>query len=135
VLFQEEHIRAYEETDGRVGHEWMPGVHTLVLTTIGRKTGQERKFAAIYRKVGTDYVLVASRGGKDTHPAWYLNLMTHARVQVQVGADTFLVDARTARDDERERLWPLMVEVFPTYAEYQSGTTRILPVVVLEPVT
>ena len=135
MLFQEEHIRAYEETDGRVGHEWMPGVHTLVLTTIGRKTGQERKFAAIYRKVGTDYVLVASRGGKDTHPAWYLNLMTHARVQVQVGADTFLVDARTARDDERERLWPLMVEVFPTYAEYQSGTKRILPVVVLEPVT
>ncbi|PUB20802.1 deazaflavin-dependent oxidoreductase (nitroreductase family) [Promicromonospora sp. AC04] len=135
MLFQEEHIRAYEETDGRVGHEWLPGVHTLVLTTIGRKTGRERKFAAIYRKVGADYVLVASRGGKDTHPAWYLNLLAHARVEVQVGADKFVVDARTARDDERERLWPLMVDVFPTYAEYQSGTTRILPVVVLEPVT
>jgi deazaflavin-dependent oxidoreductase (nitroreductase family) len=132
MLFQEEHIRAYEETDGETGHEWLERVYTLVLTTIGRKSGEERKFAVIYRKVEEDYVVVASRGGSDTHPNWYLNLLAHPEIRVQVGAERFNVRARTAEGGERERLWLLMVDAFPTYAEYQNNTERVLPVVVLE---
>ncbi|MFG2525649.1 nitroreductase family deazaflavin-dependent oxidoreductase [Streptomyces sp. NPDC048527] len=134
MLFQEEHIRAYEETDGTTGHEWLDGVYTLVLTTTGRKSGEERKFAVIYRKVGDDYVVVASRGGMDTHPNWYLNLLAHPEIRIQVGPDKRTVRARTTEGEEREQLWPLMVEAFPTYAEYQQQTDRTLPVVVLQPI-
>ncbi|KXF55548.1 nitroreductase [Rhodococcus sp. SC4] len=132
MLFQDEHIRKYEETDGAVGHEWMEGVHALVLTTKGRRTGHERKFAVIYRQVGEDFVTVASRGGADTHPNWYLNLVVNSTVRVQVGAEKFIAKARIADGPEREQLWLLMVETFPTFAEYQQATARVLPVVVLE---
>ncbi|MCX4751667.1 nitroreductase family deazaflavin-dependent oxidoreductase [Kitasatospora sp. NBC_01287] len=134
MLFQETHIRAYEESDGEIGHEWLDGVYTLILTTIGRSSGEERKFAAVYRKVGEAYVLVASRGGSDSHPNWYLNLLARPRIRVQVGARQFTVRARTAEGAERAELWELMVEAFPKFAEYQSGTSRVLPVVVLDPV-
>ncbi|MGW6902531.1 nitroreductase family deazaflavin-dependent oxidoreductase [Streptomyces sp. NPDC054919] len=132
MLFQEEHIAAYEKSNGTIGHEWLDGVFTLILHTIGRKSGEVRKFAVIYRKVEDDYILVASRGGMDTHPNWYLNLLTHPEIRVQVGAERFMMRARTAESSERARLWPLMVEAFPTYAEYQQKTSRTLPVVVLE---
>ncbi len=134
ALFQDSHIEAYEATDGRVGHEWMPGLSTLVPTTIGRTSGSPRKFAVIYRKVGEDYVVVASRGGADTHPNWYLNLLAHPEIDLRVGADRFRVVARTAEAEEREELWSLLVETFPTFAEYQAGTSRVIPVVVLTPV-
>ncbi len=133
MLFQDAHIAAYEATDGATGHEWMDGVFTLVLTTIGRTSREPRKFAVIYRKVGNDYVVVASRGGMDTHPNWYLNLLAHPEIDVQVGADRFRVRARTATAQQRAALWPLMVEAFPTFTDYQAGTRREIPVVVLSP--
>ena len=134
MLFQQEHIDRYEQTAGAEGHEWLPGIYTLIITTLGRTSGAERKFALIYRRVGEDYVVVASRGGADTHPNWYLNLLAHPEITTQVGSERLQVRARTAEGVERQRLWPLMVEAFPTFAEYQSGTARILPVVVLEPI-
>lgn len=133
MLFQQEHIDRYEQTDGAEGHEWLPSVYTLIVTTTGRTSGQPRKFALIYRQVGQNYVVVASRGGADTHPNWYLNLLAHPEVGVQVGADRIAVRARTAEGVERQQLWNAMLEVFPTYAEYQANTARVLPVVVLEP--
>ncbi|MFJ6726413.1 nitroreductase family deazaflavin-dependent oxidoreductase [Streptomyces sp. NPDC091281] len=132
MLFQETHIKAYEETDGAVGHEWLPGLFTLVLHTIGRSSGLPRKFAVIYRATGDSFVLVASRGGHDRHPNWYLNLLARAEIEIQVGAEHLRVRARTAVGEERDRLWPLMVETFPTYAEYQEKTERVIPVVVLD---
>jgi deazaflavin-dependent oxidoreductase (nitroreductase family) len=132
MLFQEEHIAAYEKSRGIIGHEWMDGVYTLVMHTVGRKSGSVRKFAAIYREVEDAYVLVASRGGMDAHPNWYLNLLAHPDIRIQVGAETFAVRARTAEGSERSLLWNLMVEAFPTFAEYQHKTSRVLPVVVLE---
>ncbi|TXS54862.1 nitroreductase family deazaflavin-dependent oxidoreductase [Streptomyces sp. me109] len=131
MLFQQAHIEAYESSDGKIGHEWMEGVYTLVLHTVGRTSGAVRKFAVIYREVDGRYVLVASRGGMDTHPNWYLNLVAQPEVQVQVAAEKFTVRAHTAEGPERAALWPLMVETFPTYAEYQQMTSRVLPVVVL----
>ncbi|RAS64081.1 deazaflavin-dependent oxidoreductase (nitroreductase family) [Lentzea atacamensis] len=129
-----EHIQKYVETGGAEGHEWRPGVFTLLLTTKGRKSGEMRRTALIYQRAGDDYVVVASQGGKPQHPSWYLNLAADPVVDVQVEADKFQARARTAGPDERDRLWKLMNEVWPSYADYQKKTDREIPVVVLEPI-
>lgn len=132
MLYGDEHIRRYEETDGEVGHDWRDGVPCLVLTTTGRKSGQERKFALIYQEVDGDYVIVASKGGNPKHPGWYLNLEANPEVKVQVKADKFTAKARTANDEERAKLWPIMAKVWPDYDNYQTRTDRKIPVVILE---
>lgn len=132
MLFGDEHVRRYEETDGEVGHDWQDGVPCLVLTTTGRKSGQERKFALIYQEVDGAYVIVASKGGDAKHPGWYLNLEADPEVKVQVKADKFTAKARTANDEERAKLWPIMTKVWPAYDEYQTKTDRKIPVVILE---
>jgi deazaflavin-dependent oxidoreductase (nitroreductase family) len=126
-----DHIRSYVETDGENGHEWK-GVNTLLLTTRGRKSGKMRRTALIYGKDGDRYVVVASRGGHENHPAWYLNLVANPDVEVQVAADKFSASARTATSEEKARLWPLMASIWPAYNDYQSKTDREIPVVVLE---
>lgn len=132
MLFGDEHVRRYEETNGEVGHDWQKGAPTLVLTTKGRKTGTDRKFALIYQEHDGDYVIVASKGGAPVHPGWYLNLEANPEVQVQVRADKFTARARTAGQTERAALWPKMTAVWPDYDEYQKKTDREIPVVVLE---
>lgn len=134
MLFGDEHVRRYEETDGEEGHIWLNGVPCLVLTTTGRKTGKERKFALIYQEHEGDYVIVASKGGAETHPGWYLNLVDNPDVTVQVGADKFPAKARTASGEERAALWSTMAAVWPDYDKYQANTEREIPVVVLEPI-
>jgi deazaflavin-dependent oxidoreductase (nitroreductase family) len=125
------HIRDYVESDGRKGHRWH-GVDTLLLTTRGRRSGKLRRTALIYRRDGERYVVVASTGGGDHHPAWYLNLVDDPEVRVQVGADTFAARASTAEGAERARLWEEMASVWPDYDRYQAKTDREIPVVVLE---
>ncbi|CCH27929.1 nitroreductase family deazaflavin-dependent oxidoreductase [Actinosynnema sp. NPDC047251] len=126
------HIRNYIESDGAKGHEWRSGVYTLLLTTIGRKSGQPRRTALIYQPYGDAYVIVASYGGSPDHPAWYKNLEANPTVDVQVGADEFTATARTTSGDERAELWKLMNEVWPDYEGYQKKTDREIPVVVLD---
>lgn len=128
------HIQKYVETGGAEGHEWRPGVFTLLLTTKGRKSGELRRTALIYQRDGDNYVVVASQGGKPQHPSWYFNLEADPRAAVQVGPEVFTAHARTAGPDERDRLWKLMNEVWPDYSDYQKKTDREIPVVVLEPV-
>ncbi len=128
-----EHIQTYVETDGEQGHEWN-GVPTLLLTTKGRKSGKLRRTALIYGRTGSSYVVVASQGGADNHPAWYLNLTANPEVAVQVGADDFTAMARTADDSQKPELWRLMTEIWPAYDEYQTKTERQIPLVVLEPI-
>ncbi|MEU6643893.1 nitroreductase family deazaflavin-dependent oxidoreductase [Saccharomonospora sp. NPDC046836] len=132
MLFGDEHVRRYEETNGEVGHDWEQDAPVLILTTKGRKTGQPRKFALIYQEHEGDYLVVASKGGADNHPGWYLNLLAEPDVQVQVKADKFAAKARTAGKEEKAVLWPKMVKVWPSYDEYQNKTERDIPVVVLE---
>jgi proline iminopeptidase len=132
MLFGDEHIRRYEETDGEVGHEWQEGVPTLLLTTKGRKTGQERKLALIYQEDGGNPVVVASAGGAPKHPVWYLNLVETPEVGVQIKAEKFKARARTAEGEERARLWEKLAAVWPDYNEYLKKTDRDIPVVVLE---
>jgi len=126
-----EHIQKYVETDGAEGHIWQ-GVPTLLLTTKGRKSGEWRRTALIYGAQNGAYVIVASQGGKPTHPAWYLNLQAEPLVHVQVAADKFDARARTADDQERAMLWPLMTAIWPAYDEYQTKTDRQIPIVVLD---
>ncbi|GAA1348620.1 nitroreductase family deazaflavin-dependent oxidoreductase [Saccharothrix algeriensis] len=127
------HIRDYVESDGAKGHEWQPGVYTLLLTTTGRKSGNPRRTALIYQPYGDAHVVVASHGGAPEHPAWYRNLQADPAARVRVGPREFAVTARTATGEERARLWDLMNEVWPDYAEYQTRTDREIPVVVLDP--
>ena len=132
TLLGDEHVRRYEETGGEVGHEWN-GATCLVLTTKGRKTGRERKFALIYGRDGDDYIVVASKGGAPTHPEWYLNIEANPEVTVQVKDRRFPAVARTATGGERARLWQVVNKVWPNYDVYATRTAREIPVVVLHP--
>ncbi|MER7457568.1 nitroreductase family deazaflavin-dependent oxidoreductase [Micromonospora sp. NPDC126480] len=127
-----EHVRRYVATDGADGHEWRPGVFTLLLTTRGRRSGTLRRTALIYGRDGEAYLVVASQGGAPEHPAWYLNLRADPRVEVQVGAERFVARARTAAPEEKPRMWSTMAAIWPAYDDYQARTDREIPVVVLE---
>jgi proline iminopeptidase len=132
TLFGEEHVRRYRETGGEVGHDWKRGSKILLLTTKGRKTGNETTTPLIYSLDGNNPVVVASKGGTPEHPGWYLNLSKTSEVGVQIRGDRFRARARTSEGDERERLWRQMNKVWPHYEEYQEKTERQIPVVVLE---
>ncbi|SCF41081.1 deazaflavin-dependent oxidoreductase, nitroreductase family [Micromonospora purpureochromogenes] len=127
-----DHIRRYVETGGEQGHEWRPGVFTLLLTTRGRRSGKLRRTALIYGRDGDDYLVVGSQGGAPQHPAWYLNLLADPEAEVQVGAETFAARARTAGPEEKPRMWRTMTDIWPAYDDYQTRTDREIPVVVLE---
>ncbi|MEA2135255.1 MAG: hypothetical protein QOC68_3164 [Solirubrobacteraceae bacterium] len=126
------HVEAYLETDGEVGHDWKNGTSTLILTTKGRKSGEERQNALIYGMAGDNPMIVASKGGNAKHPAWYLNLRDHPTVQVQIRGDKFDATARDATPEERPELWKQMAEIWPDYDSYQERTDREIPIVILE---
>jgi deazaflavin-dependent oxidoreductase (nitroreductase family) len=134
-----DHMQRYLETDGADGHMWDsapvggPGpIPTLLLTTTGRRSGKSLVMPLIYGEANGAYVVIASKGGAPKHPAWYLNLAANTEVEVQVIADRFRAQARTATGDERTNLWKKMREIYPPYDEYQGKTDREIPVVVLE---
>jgi deazaflavin-dependent oxidoreductase (nitroreductase family) len=115
-----------------VGHSAGHITH-LLLTTKGRKSGVERTVPLTYLRDGDDYVLVASNGGADTHPAWWLNLHRTPSARIQVGRQTVDVTARHADAHERNRLWPMLTRYNPFYANYERITRREIPVVILTP--
>jgi deazaflavin-dependent oxidoreductase (nitroreductase family) len=131
MLFGTEHTRKYKETDGEVGHEWQ-GTQTLLLTTTGRKSGEKRELPLIYAPWGDAYLIVASNGGNDKPPAWYVNLREDPNVEVQVLGDRFKGTARDATPEEKAEMWPTMTKEWPAYDEYQTKTDREIPIVVLE---
>jgi proline iminopeptidase len=134
-LYGQAHIDAYLETDGQRGHDWKRGAPTLILTTRGRKSGQERLTPLIYGMHGDHPVVVASKGGTPDHPAWYLNLRENPEVQVQIWGDRFTARARDATPEERPELWKRMAGIWRDYDRYQQRTDREIPVVVLERVS
>jgi deazaflavin-dependent oxidoreductase (nitroreductase family) len=129
--WQKEHMRRYIESGGRDGHIW-EGVTTLLLTTRGRRSGELRTTPLIYGRDGDRYLVVASRGGAPTHPDWYQNLVANPEVHVQVMADRFKARARTSTAAERPALWKTMTSIWPAYDEYQTRTTREIPLVIIE---
>lgn len=131
-LFGQEHVERYRATDGAEGHDWLEGTKTLLLTTTGRKSGEPRITPLIYAPHDDAYLIVASKGGSDAPPAWYLNLSENPEVEVQVKGDRFKARARTATAEEKPQMWKTMVAEWQHYDAYQENTSREIPVVVLE---
>ena len=129
-LFGAEHVRVYRETGGERGYRWR-GTTILLLTTKGRKSGEERTTPLIHRTDGDRWVIVASKGGAPEHPGWFQNLEADPEATIEVKDERVPVRASTADGDERERLWKLMTEDWPAYDEYQQKTDREIPVVIL----
>jgi len=120
----------YRLTGGRVGGK-VSGAPVLLLTTTGRKSGKRRTTPLLYLRDGETIVIVASNGGRDVHPAWWLNLQTNPEADVQLGKARSPLIASKASAEERARLWPLLVEMYPGYGDYQKRTKRQIPVVIL----
>jgi deazaflavin-dependent oxidoreductase (nitroreductase family) len=132
MLFGQEHVERYRETDGEEGYHWQKGTTILLLTTTGRKSGEERTTPLIFTEHEGDYLIVASKGGADEPPAWYLNLQEDPHAKVQVKAEVFDATARDASPDEKPEMWKKMAAAWPAYDDYQEKTDREIPVVVLE---
>ncbi|HUE26906.1 MAG TPA: nitroreductase family deazaflavin-dependent oxidoreductase [Solirubrobacteraceae bacterium] len=129
------HDAIYRTSDGRIGHRVL-GVPTLMLTTTGRRSGQPRTNSLVYARDGGDYLLVASKGGSDSPPAWLLNLTAHPQVGVQVGRDRLNGVARVIErsDPDYERVWKLVNDNNKDrYIAYQQQTSRPIPVVAIAP--
>jgi deazaflavin-dependent oxidoreductase (nitroreductase family) len=131
-LLGPEHVGRYRETNGEVGYIWN-GVPTLLLTTIGRRTGEARTTPLIFGRDEEDFLVVASMGGAPTYPNWYRNLLAQPSANIQVRADRISVTAATAGDAEKPRLWKIVTDAWPNYDVYQSRTDRVIPLVVLTP--
>ena len=128
--WQRDHVEQYVASNGADGHHWR-GVPTLLLTTVGRRTGKARRTPLIYGRDGDRYLIVASKGGSDDAPEWYRNLAADPRVRIQVGGDVLDGAAHTASAEEKARLWPVMTGIWPAYDEYQARTRRDIPLVVI----
>ncbi len=118
----------YEESGGTKGTEVM-GAPCLLLDYRGRRSGTWRRTVLIYGRDGEDHLVVASNGGSDKHPAWYLNLLENPDVRLRVGPDRFSARAEELSAQDKERVWPHLVELFSPYADYRKKTTRDIPVV------
>ena len=133
-----DHVERYRASNGADGHIWSGlsaegSYPCLLLTTTGRKSQAPQKTPIIYGQDGETYMIIASQGGRPTHPAWYLNLAAEPGVELQVGADVFAASAHTATGAERDRLWRMMKTVYPLYDDYQAKVAgvREIPLVVL----
>ena len=127
------HAFVYRASGGLIGHRFPGAPPTLLLDHVGAKSGQKRTSPLTYtRGDGDDLVLVASKGGYPKNPAWFHNLRAHPDTTVQVGRERRPVHARVANAEERDRLWPRVVENYSGYAEYQKRTERQIPLVILE---
>jgi deazaflavin-dependent oxidoreductase (nitroreductase family) len=126
------HRLLYRITGGVLGRRLVDN-DMLLLTTRGRTTGNEHTVPLLYLQDGERLVVVASYGGRDRHPEWYLNLVDEPSVKAQTGRNRRSFQARTATEDEREKWWPRVVAAYSDYAVYQGRTERQIPLVMLEP--
>jgi deazaflavin-dependent oxidoreductase (nitroreductase family) len=109
------------------------GIPVALLTTTGRKSGEPRDSPLYFHRDGDKVIVAASKGGSDKNPMWYLNLKADPKVKVQIKDEVMHLTAREATVEERAIYWPKLVEMYPTYDDYQSWTDRVIPLVVCEP--
>jgi deazaflavin-dependent oxidoreductase (nitroreductase family) len=126
-------IDEFRANDGLVGGRF-EGRTLLLLHTTGAKTGKERVNPVAYTRDGEQYVVIASKGGAPDNPDWYYNILAYPRLTVEVGTETFEVEAQVIEEPERTRLYNKMVEVFPGFDDYRRKTDRVIPVIKLTPV-
>lgn len=127
------HAGVYRATGGKLFGR-MGKSPILLLNTVGRKSGRKRTSPLLYVMDGEDFVVIASKGGAPTHPAWYLNLRTDPDATVEVGDHEVRVRAEETDSEEKARLWQRMVDMYPTYDDYQQKTGREIPLLKLHPV-
>jgi F420H(2)-dependent quinone reductase len=125
------HKTLYRASGGRIGGR-RGAVPILLLTTTGRRTGKRRTVPLQYLADGETLVVVASNGGRPANPSWFHNLRAQSRVEVEIGRERRAMQAREATAEERGRLWPAVVGLWSGYADYQRGTAREIPLVILE---
>lgn len=136
------HLEVYLQSGGTQGHIMdISGIGGHPFTTHclirlrGRKSGKTRIKPLIYGDIGGEVVIVASKGGADRHPDWYLNIRDSSDVDVQIATQAFRASWREPKDEERHHIWEFMVSVYPPYLAYQRATSRHIPIVMLAPET
>ena len=132
-------VKLFRATNGRLGSRWrigrkfIRGIPMCLLTTTGRRSGIERTAPLVYLRVGEDVVVVASQGGLPRHPDWFHNVSANPSVHLELPGKAFDATARVANERERARLWPMLVEMYPSFEVYQARAVREIPVVICSP--
>jgi deazaflavin-dependent oxidoreductase (nitroreductase family) len=126
-------VEQFESSDGREGNT-MKDLPVIVLTTKGARTGNIRKSPLMRVEHDGKYLIVASLGGAPSHPVWYHNVVANPTVEIQDGATRQDMATRELDGDEREIWCKRAVDAFPPYAEYQEKTSRVIPILICEPV-
>lgn len=127
-------IDEFRSAGGKVGGPF-EGAPVLLLHSTGARTGKEHTTPMMYLADGDRLVVFASKAGAPTNPDWYHNLVAHPRARVEVGTETFDVEAEVTDREERDRLYAIQAERYPGFAEYEAKTTRVIPVVSLRRVS
>ncbi len=123
----------FKKTNGRLGDKFLHGAEVGILTTTGRKSGELRDSPLLFLQEGRRIVLVASQGGRDTNPMWYLNLRANPSVSFQTKQETLSLTARDATDAERDEYWPKLDAMYADFVNYRSYTERKIPIVICDP--
>ncbi|MEP6660891.1 MAG: nitroreductase family deazaflavin-dependent oxidoreductase [Acidimicrobiales bacterium] len=129
--FNENLIAEYRANGGKVGGQFA-NAPLLILTTAGAKSGRAHTIPVVYTTDGDRLVIIASKAGAPTNPAWYHNLVAHPTATVELGSEKFDVDAEVTKGEERDRLYSHQAEQMPAFAEYQAKATRVIPVIALK---
>jgi deazaflavin-dependent oxidoreductase (nitroreductase family) len=132
-LMSAANVWVFRLTGGRLGGTFLRGAPVCLVTATGRRTGRPRTVPLLYLRRGEELVIVASKGGMSHHPVWYHNMMANPRVEVEIGRTRRAMVVRRASDEEKARLWPELVKMYPDYDDYQARTSRNIPVLVLSP--
>jgi deazaflavin-dependent oxidoreductase (nitroreductase family) len=119
-------IEEFRSNDGKVGGNFA-GAPMVLIHHIGAKSGIERVSPLVYLPDGDDMVVAATKGGSPSHPDWYHNLRSHPRITVEVGSETFEVEAVETTGSDRDQLWQRLVELRPGFGTYEAKTTRVFP--------
>jgi deazaflavin-dependent oxidoreductase (nitroreductase family) len=124
-------IAEFRANEGRVGGQF-EGAPLLLLHSTGARTGQERVNPMMYQAVGDGFAVFASKSGADSNPDWYHNVRAHPQVRIEVGTETLEVTARVLDAEEREPIWQEQKARYPGFADYETKTERVIPVVMLD---
>ncbi len=134
------HILEYQGSGGARGHFWdftpvggYPYTPCLLLETFGAKSGERRLAPLIYGVTDGSFVIVASKGGAPNHPGWYHNIRAAGEITVQIATQAFATEWSEPQGADRDRIWEVMADLYPPYREYQKGTDRTIPIIVLKP--
>jgi deazaflavin-dependent oxidoreductase (nitroreductase family) len=133
MSFNDDLIAQFRANRGVIREGPFTGRDVLILTTTGARTGQPRTHPLVYTRDGDRYLVIASKGGADTHPSWYHNLRANPEVTVEVGPETFRARAiPVASGPERRRLYDQHAAINPQFTTYETKTTRVIPAILLE---